>query len=83
VRLAKIQNATDVSMTLLGEHAGRAHNLVIDLGSPYIFRRLCSTCKPLSRCNISSVCKMTYNQVTFLVQFDLRTNHYRRATEDR
>jgi hypothetical protein len=37
VRLAKIQDGGDVATTLLGEHAGRAHNLVIEPGSPYIF----------------------------------------------
>ncbi|AQL06299.1 DDB1- and CUL4-associated factor 8 [Zea mays] len=37
VRLAKIQDAGDVSTTLLGEHEGRAHNLAIEPGSPYIF----------------------------------------------
>ncbi|XP_066387446.1 uncharacterized protein [Miscanthus floridulus] len=37
VRLAKIQDGGDVSTTLLGEHGGRAHNLAIEPGSPYIF----------------------------------------------
>jgi WD repeat-containing protein 42A len=37
VRLAKIQDDGDVSTTLLGEHGGRAHNLAIEPGSPYIF----------------------------------------------
>lgn len=37
MRLAKIQDAGDVSTTLLGEHEGRAHNLAIEPGSPYIF----------------------------------------------
>lgn len=37
VRLAKIQDGGDVPTTLLGEHGGRAHNLAIEPGSPYIF----------------------------------------------
>ncbi|KAK3153206.1 hypothetical protein QOZ80_2BG0169250 [Eleusine coracana subsp. coracana] len=37
VRLAKIQDGGDVTTTLLGDHAGRAHNLAIEPGSPYIF----------------------------------------------
>ncbi|OEL23330.1 DDB1- and CUL4-associated factor 8 [Dichanthelium oligosanthes] len=37
VRLAKIQDGGDVSTALLGEHGGRAHNLAIEPGSPYIF----------------------------------------------
>jgi hypothetical protein len=62
------KNARDVSTTLLSEHVGRAHNLVIDPGSHYIFyiygeEGFCSTCKPLNMCNILGVCKMTYNQV--------------------
>jgi DDB1- and CUL4-associated factor 8 len=32
-----LQDGGDVATTLLGEHTGRAHNLAIEPGSPYIF----------------------------------------------
>ncbi|KAL6905280.1 hypothetical protein ACP4OV_002881 [Aristida adscensionis] len=37
VRLAKIHDGGDVPTTWLGEHGGRAHNLAVEPGSPYIF----------------------------------------------